>query len=151
MYYFESITIVCICWVIVKKSTYNALNGKYKKPELYLNIQFVPHSKHSPVIKTNQLRLCKENRGLCSEIHTKHINTLCGQNVEFLNVKPGGTYSNHWDLKFCNSHISLVSPEIRLLVRSLNWNGVGRHQSAWLRRHKRRVKSDHHIYFSLHR
>jgi len=22
-----------------------------------------------------------------SQIHTKHINTLCGQNVEFLNVK----------------------------------------------------------------
>jgi len=22
-----------------------------------------------------------------SEIHTKHINTLCGQNVEFFNVK----------------------------------------------------------------
>jgi hypothetical protein len=26
---------------------------------------------------------------VCSRIHTKHINTLCGQNVEFLNVKPG--------------------------------------------------------------
>ena len=24
---------------------------------------------------------------VCSEIHTKHINTLCGQNAEFLNVK----------------------------------------------------------------
>jgi hypothetical protein len=35
---------------------------------------------------------------VCSEIHTKHINTLCGQNVEFVNVKPGGTYSNHWAL-----------------------------------------------------
>jgi hypothetical protein len=32
---------------------------------------------------------------VCSEIHTKHINTLCGQNVELLNVKRGGTYSNH--------------------------------------------------------
>ena len=31
---------------------------------------------------------------VCSEIHPKHINTLCGQNVEFVNVKPGGTYSN---------------------------------------------------------
>ena len=28
---------------------------------------------------------------VCSEIHTQHINTLCGQNVEFLNVKRGGT------------------------------------------------------------
>jgi hypothetical protein len=24
---------------------------------------------------------------VCSEIYTKHINTLCGQNVELLNVK----------------------------------------------------------------
>jgi len=24
---------------------------------------------------------------VCSEIHTKHINTLCGQNVELLNVE----------------------------------------------------------------
>jgi len=23
---------------------------------------------------------------VCSQIHTKHINTLCGQNVGFLNV-----------------------------------------------------------------
>jgi len=33
---------------------------------------------------------------ICSQIHTTHINTLCGQNVELLNVKPGGTYSDHW-------------------------------------------------------
>ena len=24
---------------------------------------------------------------VCSQIHTKHINTLCGQNVELLDVK----------------------------------------------------------------
>jgi len=24
---------------------------------------------------------------VCSEIHKKHINTVCGQNVELLNVK----------------------------------------------------------------
>jgi len=24
---------------------------------------------------------------VCSEIHTKHINTVCGQNVQLLNVK----------------------------------------------------------------
>jgi len=28
---------------------------------------------------------------VCSQIHTKHINALCGQNVELLNVKPVGT------------------------------------------------------------
>jgi hypothetical protein len=29
----------------------------------------------------------REIIAVCSEIHTKHINTLCGQNVEFLNVE----------------------------------------------------------------
>ena len=31
--------------------------------------------------------LYREIMVVCSEIHTKHINTLCGQNVELLNVK----------------------------------------------------------------
>jgi len=39
------------------------------------------------VIKTSQLMLYREIIAVCSEIHTKHINTLCGQNVELLNVK----------------------------------------------------------------
>jgi hypothetical protein len=33
------------------------------------------------------------------ENHTEHTDTLCGQNVEFLYVNAGGTYSNHWALK----------------------------------------------------
>ena len=31
--------------------------------------------------------LYREIIAVCSEIHTKHINTLCGQNVDLLNVK----------------------------------------------------------------
>ena len=31
--------------------------------------------------------LYREIIAVCSQIHTKHINTLCGQNVEWLNVK----------------------------------------------------------------
>jgi len=31
--------------------------------------------------------LYTEIMAVCSEIHTKHINTLCGQNVELMNVK----------------------------------------------------------------
>ena len=31
--------------------------------------------------------LYREIIAVCSEIHTKHINTLCGQKVELLNVK----------------------------------------------------------------
>jgi len=43
--------------------------------------------------------LYREIIAVCSQIHTKHINTLCGQNVELSNVKPGGTYSDHWAVK----------------------------------------------------
>ena len=31
--------------------------------------------------------LYREIIAVCSQIHTKHINTLCGQNVELLNVR----------------------------------------------------------------
>jgi hypothetical protein len=40
--------------------------------------------------------LCREIIVVCSQIHTKHINTLCGQKVELVNVTRDGTYSNHW-------------------------------------------------------
>jgi len=36
---------------------------------------------------------------VCSEIHTIHVNTLCGQNVEFVNAKLDGSWSNHWALE----------------------------------------------------
>jgi hypothetical protein len=65
------------------------------------------------VIQTSQLMLYSELIAVCSEIHTKQINTLCGQNVQLLNVKAAGTYSNHWALKgftntsHSNKHISI--------------------------------------------
>jgi hypothetical protein len=31
--------------------------------------------------------LYREKITVCSEVHTKHINTLCGQNVDLLNDK----------------------------------------------------------------
>jgi hypothetical protein len=40
--------------------------------------------------------LYKEIIAVFSQIHTKHINTLRGKNVELLNAKPGGTYSDRW-------------------------------------------------------
>jgi hypothetical protein len=35
------------------------------------------------VIKTSQLMLHRETIALCSEIHTKHINAVCGPGTEF--------------------------------------------------------------------
>jgi hypothetical protein len=47
---------------------------------------------------------------VCSEIHTKHINTLYGQNIGFFNVELGGIYNNHWAvysyLSFINKYMS---------------------------------------------
>ena len=44
--------------------------------------------------------LYREIIAVCSQTHTKKINTLCGQNVELLTVKLYGTYSDH-----CRVHI----------------------------------------------
>ena len=61
--------------------------------DFYLKILSVPRSKHSvSVTKTSQLMLCKEIIAVFSDIHIKHMNTLCGQNVEFLIVKAGAIF-----------------------------------------------------------
>ena len=41
--------------------------------------------------------LYREIIAVCSQIHTKHINTLCGRNVEFDNFKPGGMFCDHFE------------------------------------------------------
>jgi hypothetical protein len=59
------------------------------------------------VIQTSQLMLYSEIIAVCSEIHTKHVNTLCGQNVEF-----SGSFA-----KFRKATISFVMsfcPSVRL-------------------------------------
>jgi len=44
-------------------------------------------SPYRAVNRLRQLMLYWEIMAVCSQIHTKHINTVCGQNVELLNVK----------------------------------------------------------------
>jgi ABC-type lipoprotein release transport system permease subunit len=60
--------------------------------------------------------LYSEIIAVCSEIYTKHINTLCGQNVELLNVKCDGTYSNHWALKYYLSTTVYMYKNIHILI-----------------------------------
>jgi len=43
--------------------------------------------------------LYREIIAVCSEINTKHMNTLCGKNGKLVNGKPSGTYSGHWALE----------------------------------------------------
>jgi tryptophanase len=60
--------------------------------------------------------LYREIIAICSQIHTKHINTQVWQNVELLNVKPGGTYSNHRTL---NGKISVVKTSQLMMYREI--------------------------------
>jgi hypothetical protein len=63
----------------------------YRHDEAFRNFANAP--------KTGHLMLYREIIAVCSEIHTKHINTLCGQNVELLSVTVTGTYSDRWALE----------------------------------------------------
>ena len=74
------------------------LTGRNRKPGLqiqkqtiyiYMKVQTVPHSKHAPSLL--RLMLYREMMVWLPANHTKPINTVCGQKVEFLNVKAGST------------------------------------------------------------
>ena len=55
---------------------------------IFTNTVPVSHkSKESNIRRTNSSVSYREIIAVCSEIHTKYINTVCGQNVELLNVK----------------------------------------------------------------
>jgi len=41
----------------------------------------------------------REIIAVCSEIHSKYIYTVCGQNVELLNVKLAVHIAVHWAVK----------------------------------------------------
>ena len=57
---------------------------RIKIPSPYRAVNTLRHS------YKNQSMLYSEVTAVCSEIHAKHISTLCGQNVEFLLVRLGG-------------------------------------------------------------
>jgi len=91
--------IIAVCFQIYTKH----INILYGQNAEFVNVK--PGGTHSnhwatkgyiSVIQTSQLMLYREIIAVCSQVHTKHINTPYGQNVQFVNVKPGGTYSNHW-------------------------------------------------------
>jgi hypothetical protein len=58
------------------------------------------------VIKSSQLMMNMGIIAVCSEIHT-NTKIQCGQNVELLNVKLGGKYSDHWAVKGEYTHHEL--------------------------------------------
>jgi hypothetical protein len=50
-------------------------------------------------MKTSQIMVYREIIVVCSEILAEHVNTFCGQDIEFLNVKSGSTRNKRWALK----------------------------------------------------
>ena len=56
--------------------------------------------------------LYREIIAVCSEIHTKHINALCGQNVEFVNAKLAVHIETAGFAKF-------IITRIRVMVKSV--------------------------------
>ena len=82
------------------------------------------------VIKPNQLIQYKKIIAVCRDIHTKHINTLCGRNVELFNVKPGGIaglypqcLTSFWMTTFSASLTNLTPPS------SVTWSQQLRKQT----------------------
>ena len=66
--------------------------------ELYLKFHILPRRRHTHTvscIKNIQLMLYGEIIAVFLENRTEHINTLCGHNLEFLNVKTGSTHGKH--------------------------------------------------------
>lgn len=62
------------------------------QPELFINTQSVPCSKHCvSVLKTSRLMLYRSKVAVISEMHMKHKNERCGHHVELFNVTHDGT------------------------------------------------------------
>jgi hypothetical protein len=75
--------------------------------------------------------LYREIIAVCSEIHTKHINTLCGQNAEFVNVKPDGKYSNHGDVVNRNKSGVWVGSKLRSVTSLVKLTPHSVHLERW--------------------
>jgi len=60
---------------------------------MYIKTQSLPRSKHSvSVLRASQLMLYREIIAVCSEIRTKHTNTMCVRDVGLLDAR---ILSNH--------------------------------------------------------
>ena len=94
------------------------LRGKKPVGVFYLKTQSVPRSKHthSRFIQTSQLMLYREIIAVCSEIHTKHINTPCRQHVlTCCRISPMFVQT-HRDCLFSPRSAFFSSPSVQLIV-----------------------------------
>ena len=81
--------IIAVCSQIHIKhiNTLCGQNVELLNVKLSVHIVTTGLQRFKTLYKTNQLMLYREIIAVCSQIHTKHINKLCGQNTELLNFK----------------------------------------------------------------
>ena len=80
--------IIALCSQIHTKH----INALYGQNVQLLNVKLAVHIVTTGLQRVksllqNQSVLYREIIAVCSQIHTKYINTLCGQNLELLNIK----------------------------------------------------------------
>jgi hypothetical protein len=69
--------------------------------------------------------LYREIMAVCSEIHTKHINTVCRQNVEFVHVNHALEGKERLIVNF-HIHLCSISPQAKETDAVLNTGGGGK-------------------------
>jgi len=106
MYFYVVLCIVCFVSFSVLFVCIYVLNYCHRvATQFQLNISYHILSYHiiayhiSYHIESNQLTVQRAMIAVCSEIRTKHVNTLCAQNLEFFNIEADSTRSNQWDLE----------------------------------------------------
>ena len=56
-------------------------------------IPALQRTQNVPTVETNLLALCREIIRIYCESHKEHVNTLCGQNADFLHATAYGPYA----------------------------------------------------------
>lgn len=122
--------IVCCVWLILKYISVIKLINYF-----YGFTSYRAKTKLRLRYETNQLMLCRERMAVCSEIHTKHRKSLCGQKVQFVNDEHGGTqtYSKHRTSKVSCSSCSFQHEHCWLIYRFLYSHTQKKtSQSSWI-------------------
>jgi hypothetical protein len=83
--------------------------GRRAMEKKIFKIQFVPRSKqYTFPLKTNQLMMYRIITTVSSEINEKHINALCGHNVELFSSEINETHIN----ALCGHNVELLTSNL---------------------------------------
>jgi hypothetical protein len=113
---FAILTCLVLCWNIkishhrlshntlnvAVKNSFNRLKTAFLLNNINKSSSYLTKTHYTSATNINRLMLFNETVAVYCENHTKHTDTLCGQNAEFQHVKTGGIYGTH-GLKMINN------------------------------------------------